>query len=766
MDVENAQTHSLLAPTPEYLASVSVFPLIPHLKKDVTVGTVDTALSWEQLTASDINFAVVRPLVFKYARLENLAVVYACLVVRAHYISAAEEDLAYSGVMLSRANLCEILAMKLLGRFASSKIQLVAVLTASWSPLAGAPQEVVNQVKEALGGDEDGMNDPQCALEMAITTRAKVFLSSPVVQTVVDDIYSGRVIFSMTSNRSVLADNYKPRAIEIYDYTKTPFLDHYRLRVPKYGAILEFLNFALLLLTFVLCLSNQDVQHMSSAEIVFVIFAVAFALEEYTASKEHGWEIYIANMWNVFDTAFIFVFLCYIVLRIKGLVQDDAMASEWAFDVLACGACILFPRLAFFAIKNNLVVIALRGMISEFVFFMGIAAICFSGLLFTLHTLAGDKWSIRGIIWLMVQIWFGNTYLSFGQAASFHPIFGPILMTGFAALSSTLLLTILISILSNTFARIDANATQEYLFQFAIATIEGVKSDALFSYQPPFNLLAFAILWPASWFVSPRTLHSANVFLIRFTSFPILVTISIYERYFAAGKGLRESGKDAAQSVYNSLPRRLKNMPILDALMGANASDVYDAIFDVDLDQHATTMLFDESDDDLDPPPDLHSLQSRDTLRDRRPMSPSSSRQESRRPPGSPLREGNDRHRSPGGSPRLRGKVLPPLIQTSSSAEVASQSKPSPLSKLFSPRSVRQRAVSQFDLSSVPQQTEAALKRLEGLLEDARDLPVNKLRDEIKELQERQARIESLLLTLTRGMRNETGHVARQGTLP
>lgn len=41
----------------------------------------------------------------------------------------------------------------------------------------------------------------------------------------------------------------------------------------------------------------------------------------------------------------------------------------------------------------------------------------------------------------MVQIWFGNTYLSFAQAASFHPLFGPILMTGFAALSNTLLLT-------------------------------------------------------------------------------------------------------------------------------------------------------------------------------------------------------------------------------------------------------------------------------------------------------------------------------------
>lgn len=84
---------------------------------------------------------------------------------------------------------------------------------------------------------------------------------------------------------------------------------------------------------------------------------------------------------------------------------------------------------------------ALRGMIAEFIFFMCIAAICFSGLLFTLWTLASDKWKLKSIAWLMVQIWFGNTYLSFGQAESFHPVFGPILMTGFAALSNTLLLT-------------------------------------------------------------------------------------------------------------------------------------------------------------------------------------------------------------------------------------------------------------------------------------------------------------------------------------
>ena len=117
-----------------------------------------------QLTASDINFAIVRPLVFKYARLENLAVVYACFVVRSHFLSEAEDNLAYSGVLLSRASLCEILAMKLLGTFASSPLRVATVLTASWNPLAGAPDEIVNDVKNMVG--DDGMYDPQCALEV------------------------------------------------------------------------------------------------------------------------------------------------------------------------------------------------------------------------------------------------------------------------------------------------------------------------------------------------------------------------------------------------------------------------------------------------------------------------------------------------------------------------------------------------------------------------------------------------------------------------
>jgi len=105
-----------------------------------------------------------------------------------------------------------------------------------------------------------------------------------------------------------------------------------------------------------------------------------------------------------------------------------------------------------------------------------------------------------------------------------------------------MLITILISILSNEFADINANAQAEvsldfpvpgsiacsgrrladlqHLFQKVVKTVEGVKSDAIFSYLPPLNILAFVFLTPLSYVCSPRTLHTINVFCIRLTVCP------------------------------------------------------------------------------------------------------------------------------------------------------------------------------------------------------------------------------------------------------
>lgn len=64
--------------------------------------------------------------------------------------------------------------------------------------------------------------------KMAIATKAKTFLASAIVQSVVTDIYNGRIIVSIAGNRSMVPDNYKQRAIMVYNPRTAPMLDHYR----------------------------------------------------------------------------------------------------------------------------------------------------------------------------------------------------------------------------------------------------------------------------------------------------------------------------------------------------------------------------------------------------------------------------------------------------------------------------------------------------------------------------------------------------------
>lgn len=103
-------------------------------------------------------------------------------------------------------------------------------------------------------------------------------------------------------------------------------------------------------------------------------------------------------------------------------------------------------------------------------------------------------------------------------------------MITFAFLGNTLFLTILVSMLSNTFSTIVTNATAEIQFRRAVQTLEGVKSDAIFAYQPPFNILAVFVLLPMKFVVSPRWFHKIHVATVRTINLPVLLFIAIAER--------------------------------------------------------------------------------------------------------------------------------------------------------------------------------------------------------------------------------------------
>lgn len=107
-------------------------------------------------------------------------------------------------------------------------------------------------------------------------------------------------------------------------------------------------------------------------------------------------------------------------------------------------------------------------------------------------------------------------------------------MVLFAFLGNTFFLTILVSMLSNTFSNISTNATAEMQFRRAVLTLEGVKADAIFAYQPPFNIVAVFVFLPLKFVVSPRWFHKIHVATVRLVNLPLLLLIAVAERRLLA----------------------------------------------------------------------------------------------------------------------------------------------------------------------------------------------------------------------------------------
>jgi hypothetical protein len=192
--------------------------------------------------------------------------------------------------------------------------------------------------------------------------------------------------------------------------------------------------------------------------------------------------------------------------------------------------------------------------------------------------------------------------------------------------------------------------------------------------------------------------------------------------------------------------------------MGANLHDVYEAIFEAEPDVvEEDEELFEDREQDRI---GLHSWASRERDRNGTHAAPpelhipESPARASRRTSSIP----RSHQGQPSSSPRTRKLSLrPSLAEPHRAAAVETRT---PLSRLFGARrSHADKGESPVDPQKLDK-VEEGVRRVQELLEDVRELPVARLREEMRELQERQMRIEGLLLMLTRGMRNEAGSLS------
>ncbi|GJN91595.1 hypothetical protein Rhopal_004618-T1 [Rhodotorula paludigena] len=530
---------------------------------------VDVPLSDEQMRSPEIQFAIIQPLEAMLAASNDPSIVYVLLLCRLQFIRERDSFLASSSLNETRAHLCELLAIKLLRHQATVAkgpnqgiLAMARALVGGFHAFQGASDEVIERIRQREGYSNriaaEGAGRTN-ALELAILGKARVFIKSQATQRVISAIYDGKITYSSSSFIDILGDRWKNKEISLYNVREAPLLDHYRLRVPKYRSLIDSLTFLVLFVSFLLVIVDRHNRHehlpvsaLSAIEIWFFVYSLGYSLDKLASIAEHGWSVYAAGLTNGLDAASVPIYVAAFVLRAHSVFTNDARASDRAYAILSIAATLLFPRLAFATISNNLLILSLRAMLADFFYLMGITVFCFIGFAFALNHLSEGDYSTPRITEWLIFIFFGLDGSGIDESPKFDPILGPILFVSFAALSNTLLTSVLVAILSTTYASIASDAAAEDMFRKAVSCFEGVKADNL----PPLNLIALCVMWPLSHFLSPRWFHKVNVFATRTLSLPILLLIALYERQSAAGSVFIDWMGDLRVAITARLPRK------------------------------------------------------------------------------------------------------------------------------------------------------------------------------------------------------------------
>ncbi|KAK6856534.1 nonselective cation channel [Apiospora arundinis] len=543
--------------TSSVVDSPSVYKTI-HRVRRLVIATLDDPYTLDQLREPRMNIVVVRPLVNRLYDPDDPWMVYCLLANRIQFLRE-QSSTAHQTVSIARAALCELVATRILRRFHEEHsgpiglLLLSHILVNGFDPFQGAPTDIELEHRHRQWPIQKRHGEPErrlTALELAIISESKVFVSSFACQKVIDAVYEGRVVYTPISFVDILPDHYESCPISLYDPRQAPFLDQTRLTVPRVRNIIELSQFLVLVCLYILTMMHRSSHRATAFEYLFCIYATGWCVDEFAAMIDHGWAVYSQTLWSFLDIAFIVIFGVYAMCRVHD-GSIGSMADGYGMQALCVAAPILLTRLAFATIPDNIVFISIYAMLKDFTLVTFLAIWCFTGFLLSLLWLnssasAPDEnpaWATvcKWLLW----IWFGLDGTGIDHSAEFHPILGPALMTAFAFLGNTLFLTIMVAVLTNIFSKIIADAPAEIQFRRAVLTFAGVKSDAIFSYPPPFNLVALLFMLPLKAILTPLKFHELNVLLIRTLNAPTLLVIGYIERRRARGGGLHRSRKSS-----------------------------------------------------------------------------------------------------------------------------------------------------------------------------------------------------------------------------
>ena len=565
---------------------------ITHTIRVMIVQKCETTLSWDQLRSPQVSQFLVKPIqnqirTNQFNRATLCALIANCL----QFQKEASMQPGNVGVLRTRALISELLAMRLVKEFTTR--ELIDALSYDFDPLqgmsppptaaAGAQRTSawpVNQFQEVQRLSVKGAR--VSTIEVAIKAQAKRFLAHQLVVQHLEAIWAGAVVFhseadnlhrkpsvneepsnqarrygtvahspsalpadsvlsrkaqeSRPNKKSVGEKPFARRSVTIYRPRDASLFKLSRLRVPRYRQIFTTLSFATMLALFIAVLVDRSLS-ITPLEVLFWFWSAGYMLDEIVGFTEQGFGLYILSFWNAFDLGILLLFVMYYCLRLYGIVvaeQGKHQIANMAYDVLATTAILLFPRL--FSVLDHYryfsqLLIAFRMMAQDLAAILILIIISCSGFFvaFTL-SFADEKTDGNAVVYQLFQILMGFTPAAWEKWHTYNML-GKTIMTIFLIICHFLIVTILITVLTNSFMAIVQNANEEHQFLFAINTISMVKSDALFSYIAPTNVVGW-VLSPLRYIMPFRQYVKLNRTVIKVSHFPMLFGIFTYERLF------------------------------------------------------------------------------------------------------------------------------------------------------------------------------------------------------------------------------------------
>ncbi|PHH88236.1 hypothetical protein CDD83_7799 [Cordyceps sp. RAO-2017] len=553
-----------------HLDALPVYSITHAIRIIVTTRT-ETTLTWEQLRSPQVSQFLVKPMQQQirtqhFSRVTLYALMANCL----QFGKEGQRYAANAGTSNTRAKVCELLALKLLKEYSTR--ELIDALAYDFYPLQGLPgaQAPLPQARNYSKAKQALTASRTSTLEVAIRASAKHFLAHPVVVQQLEAIWNGAITFYASADRlhreapsspfrgmngsAAAPDSRTPllgslppkqppdsappgrRTVMLYDPRQASMLKLSRLRVPRYRSFLSTLSLAVLIGLFLAVLVRRSVQ-ITGLELVFWFWSAGFMLDELVGFNEQGFALYIMSFWNIFDLGILVLLIAYYCMRAYGVfLVDPHHWNAMAYDVLAANAILLLPRI--FSVLDHYqyfsqLLIALRLMAVDLAAVFVLVLIMCSGF-YVFFTLSQSASANDGgdVAYKIFQILMGFTPAAWDIWPQYNWL-ARVLMMMFLIICHFLIVTILITVLTNSFMTIASNATEEHQFLFAINTISMVKNDALFSYIAPSNIFAW-LLMPLRYCMPLKHFVWLNRTIIKFTHFPVLFCIYLYERFWLA----------------------------------------------------------------------------------------------------------------------------------------------------------------------------------------------------------------------------------------